>query len=301
VSPTRRMAVLSIATSLATLALKFLAFGMTGSIGLLSDALEGLVNLAAGVVALTALSIAERPADDGHAFGHEKAEYFSSGAEAVLILIAAVGIVWAAVRRLMHPVALHGLGAGLLVAAVAGALNLIAARLMLRAAARHDSITIEADARHLLADVWTSAGVIAGLLLVLARPDWAVADPLIAIAVGVQICWTGVSLLRRSVDGLMDRSLPLAEIEAAQMIIRSQLPPGADFAELRTRKAGPRRFLEFKLRVPGSESVAAAHALCDRLEALLGRRLTNALVTIHVEPLEPERAAQPPPANSQAR
>jgi cation diffusion facilitator family transporter len=289
------MAVLSIATSLATLVLKFVAYGMTGSIGLLSDALEAVVNLAAGLVALAALSIAERPADDGHAFGHEKAEYFSSGAEAGLILIAALGIVWAAVGRLEHPVALHGLGPGLVVAAVAGALNLLAARLMLRAAARHDSITIEADARHLLADVWTSAGVIAGLLIVLARPAWAVADPLIAIAVGVHICWTGVSLLRRSVGGLMDRSLPPGEIAVAQMIIASELPPGADYAELRTRKAGSRRFLEFKLRVPGSESVAAAHALCDRLEALLGRRLPNAFVTIHVEPLEPERVGPAPP------
>ncbi|HXQ32082.1 MAG TPA: cation diffusion facilitator family transporter [Steroidobacteraceae bacterium] len=297
-SPTRRMAVLSIATSLATLVLKFVAFGITGSIGLLSDALEALVNLAAGIVALTVLSIAERPADHDHAFGHEKAEYFSSGVEAVLILIAAVGIVWAATGRLAHPVPLHGLGPGLLVAAVAGALNLLAARLMLRAAARHDSITIEADARHLLADVWTSAGVIAGLLFVLARPGWAVADPLIAIAVSIHICWTGVSLLRRSVDGLMDRSLPPAEIEAAQEIIRSQLPAGAGYADLRTRKAGSRRFLEFKLRVPGSESVAAAHALCDRLEALLGRRLPNALVTIHVEPVEPERARQQPAGQS---
>jgi len=219
------MAVLSIATSLATLVLKFVAFGITGSIGLLSDALEALVNLAAGIVALTVLSIAERPADHDHAFGHEKAEYFSSGVEAVLILIAAVGIVWAATGRLAHPVPLHGLGPGLLVAAVAGALNLLAARLMLRAAARHDSITIEADARHLLADVWTSAGVIAGLLFVLARPGWAVADPLIAIAVSIHICWTGVSLLRRSVDGLIDRSLPPAEIEAAQEIIRSSCRP----------------------------------------------------------------------------
>ncbi|HXQ64085.1 MAG TPA: cation diffusion facilitator family transporter [Steroidobacteraceae bacterium] len=297
-SPTRRMAVLSIATSLATLALKSVAFGMTGSIGLMSDALEALVNLAAGLLALTALSIAERPADDGHAFGHEKAEYFSTGVEAVLILIAAVGIVWAAAGRLAHPVPLHGLGPGLVVAAVAGVLNLITARLMLRAAATHDSITLEADARHLLADVWTSAGVIAGLLLVLARPGWAVADPLIAIAVGVHICWPGVSLLRRSVDGLMDRSLPPDEVEAAQTIIRSQLPPGADYAELRTRKAGTRRFLEFKLRVPGSQSVAAAHQLCDRLEVLLGRRLANALVTIHVEPAEPEHAPHPPPAGT---
>jgi cation diffusion facilitator family transporter len=278
------MAVLSIATSIATLVLKFGAFAMTGSIGLLSDALEALVNLAAGLVALGVLTIAERPADDDHAFGHEKAEYFSSGVEGVLILVAALGIVWAAVSRLLHPVSLHGLVPGLVVAAAAGLMNLVAARLMLRVAAQHDSITIEADARHLLTDVWTSAAVIAGLLLLVARPDWAVVDPLIAIAVGCNICWTGISLLRRSVDGLMDRSLPADEIDAAQMIILASLPPGAHYAELRTRKSGSRRFLEFKLRVPGAESVAEAHALCDRLEALIGRRLGNARVTIHVEP-----------------
>jgi cation diffusion facilitator family transporter len=289
------MAVLSIATSLATLALKFGAFAMTASIGLLSDALEALVNLAAGLVALGVLTIAERPADDDHAYGHEKAEYFSSGVEGVLILVAALGIVWAAVGRLVHPVTLHGLGPGLVVAAAAGLMNFVAARLMLRVAAQHDSITIEADARHLLTDVWTSAGVIAGLLLVLAEPRWAVVDPLLAIAVGFNICWTGVSLLRRSVDGLMDRSLPAAEIEAAQAIILAALPPGAGYGELRTRKAGTRRFLEFKLRVAGAESVAEAHALCDRLEALIGRRLGNAFVTIHVEPLETPGAAEPPP------
>jgi cation diffusion facilitator family transporter len=288
------MALLSIATSIATLVLKFGAFAMTGSIGLLSDALEALVNLAAGLVALAVLTIAERPADDDHAYGHEKAEYFSSGVEGVLILVAALGIVWAAIGRLLHPVPLHDLVPGLVVAAAAGLMNLVAARLMLRVAAEHDSITIEADARHLLTDVWTSAGVILGLLVVLAKPGWTVVDPLIAIAVGGNICWTGVSLLRRSVDGLMDRSLPAGEIEVAQMIIIAALPAGTRYAELRTRKAGSRRFLEFKLRVPGAESVAEAHALCDRLEALIGRRLGNALVTIHVEPVETPGAAEPP-------
>jgi cation diffusion facilitator family transporter len=286
VTPTKRMAALSIATSVATLALKFGAAVMTGSIGLWSDAMEALVNLAAGLVALAMLSVAERPADDDHAYGHEKAEYFSSGVEGVLILLAAAGIAYAAIGRLLHPAPLEQLGPGLLIAAVASVLNLVTARLMLRVAREHDSIVVEADARHLLTDVLTSAGVIAGLLIVMISPRLAMLDSVIAVGVALQILATSVSLIRRSVDGLMDKSLPAAEIEAARAIIAAALPPGAAMAELRTRKAGSRRFIEFKLLVRGGETVAAAHASCDRIEAALAERLAKAVVTIHVEPLE---------------
>jgi cation diffusion facilitator family transporter len=286
-TPTRRMAVLSIATSLATLAMKFGAYALTGSIGLLSDALEALVNLAAGLVALGALTIAERPADDDHAWGHEKAEYFSSGVEGALVLAAALGIMAAAGNRLLHPSPLRHLGPGLVVAALAAAMNLVTARLMLRVATQHDSITVEADARHLLADVWTSAAVIAGLLIVLAAPHFMILDPLAALAVGVHIIWTGVTLLRRSIDGLMDASLPGAELAAVRASIAGALPAGCSYGALRTRKAGSRRFIEFKLLVPGTQTVLEAHATCDRLEQLLGERLAQATVTIHVEPADP--------------
>jgi cation diffusion facilitator family transporter len=284
-SPTKRMAMLSIATSLATLGLKFGAYALTDSMGLLSDALEALVNLAAGLVALGMLSVAEQPADEDHAYGHEKAEYFSSGVEGALILVAAIGIVWAGVGRLLHPAALLHLGPGLVVAAFAAAMNYVTARLMLRVAHEHDSIIVEADAHHLMTDVVTSIGVIAGLLVVMVAPAARVLDPLIAIAVAVHIGWTGVSLLRRSIDGLMDRSLPPAEIAIVNTTLQATLRAGDAVAELRTRKSGSRRFIEFKLRVPDADTVASAHDACDALEAALGRVLAKTVVTIHVEPL----------------
>ncbi|MBS0396398.1 MAG: cation transporter [Proteobacteria bacterium] len=281
------MAALSIATSVATLALKFGASAMTGSIGLLSDALEALVNLAAGLVALAVLTVAERPADEDHAYGHEKAEYFSAGVEGVLILLAAGGIAWAALGRLAHPAPLERLGPGLVVAALAALMNFVTARLMLKVAREHDSIVVEADARHLLTDVLTSAGVIAGLLIVLAAPSLAVLDSLIALGVAAQVLVTAVSLLHRAVDGLMDRSLPPAELEDARRVIAAALPEGASIEGLRTRKSGARRFIEFKLLVEGHLSVAEAHARCDRIESALAARLAKAVVTIHVEPLPP--------------
>ncbi len=295
------MAALSIATSVATLGLKFGAYAMTGSIGLLSDAMEALVNVAASVVALAMLTVAESPADSDHAYGHHKAEYFSSGVEGLLILIAAAGIGYAAVGRLMHATPLVRLGPGLLVAALATVMNLVTARLMLRVAKAHDSIAVEADARHLMSDVLTSAGVIAGLLIVMFAPRLVILDAVIALGVALQILLTAVSLIRRSVDGLMDASLPDEEIATARAVIAGALPPGASVAALRTRKAGASRFIEFKLLVPGAESVADAHASCDRLEAALGAALARSVVTIHVEPLEVAAGAAVPAAGAEAR
>ncbi len=256
----RRMAYLSIATSLGTIVLKFGAYFMTGSVSLWSDALESLVNLAAGLVALGALVVAEQPADDRHMYGHDKAEYFSSGVEGALILVAAVSIIWSAAQRLIDPQPLVRLGPGMAVAFAAGALNFATARIMMKVARQHDSIVIEADAKHLLTDVWTSVGIIGGLLVVLAMPQWAILDPLMAIAVGVHIVVTGIVLLRRSADGLMDAALPAAELTRAEALIRAELPAGSSFHALRTRKAGTRRFLEFHLLVPGTMSVADSHA-----------------------------------------
>lgn len=282
----RRMALLSIATSFVTIALKFGAWFITGSVSLWSDAVESVVNLAAGLVALGALTLAEQPADERHTYGHDKAEYFSSGVEGALIVVAAVMIVWSAVHRLIEPQPLERLGPGLLVAFLAGVANFATARVMLRVGRRHDSITIEADAKHLLTDVWTSVGILAGLGVVMLAPQWAILDPLMAIAVGVHIVVTGVGLLRRSADGLMDAALPPVEVRRAEALIRDALPPEASFHALRTRKAGARRFLEFHLLVPGTTTVAASHALCDRIEAALAAHLARAHVTIHVEPHE---------------
>jgi cation diffusion facilitator family transporter len=280
------MALLSIATSLATLALKFGAYFVTGSVSLYSDALEALVNLAAGLVALGALTLAARPPDERHAFGHDKVEYFSSGVEGTLILVAAIAIVVAAIHRLAEPQPIEHLSYGLPIALAAAAMNYVTARLMLRAAAAHDSIVLEADAKHLLTDVWTSGAVVAGLLVVLFVPSLAILDALMAIGVGVHIVFTGVDLLRRSADGLMDAALPPDELLRAERAIRSELPEGSSFHALKTRKAGARRFVELHLLVPGEMSVADSHLLCDRVEAALGVALPKLAVTIHVEPRE---------------
>jgi cation diffusion facilitator family transporter len=282
-----RMAYLSIATSIATMALKFCAWYLTDSVSLLSDAVESLVNLTAGLIALAALTIASRPADVDHAYGHDKAEYFSSGAEGALILVAAVSIIYAAVGRFLHPAALENLGPGLMVSLLAAALNFATARAMLKVGYKYDSITLEADAKHLMTDVWTSAGVVAGLAVVMfAPPSWQILDPLMAVAVGLHIIVTGIHLLRRSWSGLMDAALPADEVGQIEVEISKLLPAGASFHDLRTRKSGPRRFIDFHLLVPGESTVNEAHALCDQIEATLESALPNTAVTIHVEPAE---------------
>ncbi|MDP2961203.1 MAG: cation diffusion facilitator family transporter [Sulfurimicrobium sp.] len=283
----QKMALLSIAAAIVTLVMKFGAFYLTGSVSLFSDAAESLVNLAAGLMAFWMLTIAARPADAGHAYGHDKAEYFSSGVEGALILVAAISIVYAAVERFIHPAPLSHLGPGLLVSGLAALVNLAVARMLLKAARKHDSITLEADARHLLTDVWTSVGVLGGLAVIMfAPPAWQVLDPIMAVAVALNIVLTGVSLLRRSLDGLMDAALPEQEIRSIEAIISAALPTGASFHDLRSRKAGPRRFAEFHLLVPGETSVRVSHELCDRIEDAIGRELVQISVIIHVEPTE---------------
>jgi len=293
------MALLSIIASLATLLLKFSAYFLTGSVSLFSDAAESLVNLAAGLMAFFVLTVAARPADENHAYGHDKAEYFSSGVEGALIIVAAAAIAYAAVHRLFHPQPLSSLGIGLLVAAAAAAVNYGAARAMLKVARQYDSITLEADAKHLLTDVWTSAGVIGGLLAVnYAPPAWRVLDPLMALAMALNIIHTGVSLLRRSLDGLMDIALPPEEVARIEALIRREAPPENSFHALRTRKAGPRRFIEFHLLVPGGTTVRMAHGLCDRIEDAIAQAFANTSVTIHTEP--DERYSPPPRAVEKA-
>ena len=286
-NPTRQMALLSIATSIVTMALKFGAYFLTGSVSLFSDAVESMVNLTAGLVAFAALTIASRPADEDHSYGHDKAEYFSSGVEGALIMVAALMIIYAAVERFSHPAELHQLGIGLFISLLAAGANFVTARIMLKVAKTHDSITVEADAKHLLTDVWTSVGVVGGLVVVMfTPPSWQILDPIIAVIVALNIIKTGVDLMRRSYDGLMDTALPPDEIVAIEKLVRAELPADATFHALRTRKAGPRRFIDFHLLLPEQTTVSVSHRLCDRIEAAIAGGLRNACVTIHVEPQE---------------
>lgn len=280
-----RFAWLSIAAALATIALKGLAWWLTGSVGLLSDALESFVNLAAAILALWLLKVAARPPDDEHSFGHDKAEYFASGIEGTFILAAAIGIVLTAVPRLLHPEPLQQLGWGLAVSAVAALVNLVVGQILIRAGKAHHSITLEADGQHLMMDVWTSAGVIAAVALV-AATDWLRLDPLIAIAVAAHICLTGVRLMRRSVSGLMDSALPREERDRVQAILERHRAAGVDYHALRTRQAGHRRFVYFHLLVPGAWSVEKGHNLMEDIEGEIRASLPYATVIAHLEPVE---------------
>lgn len=285
-APTR-YALYSVAAALATMGLKFSAYFLTGSVGLLSDAAESVVNLAAAGLALFVLYHAARPADEGHAYGHGKAEYFSSVAEGVLIIVAAGGIVMASWGRFMDPIPPERLDIGLGLALLASAINYGVSRLLLSGARKHDSITLEADARHLMTDVWTSVGLVAGLaILLVAPPSWAVLDPLIAMAMAVNIVFTGFDLIRRSFGGLMDTALPDDEMRTIDRAIRDCVGENVQYHALRTRRSGSRRFIDFHLLVDGGTTVAESHALCNAIEVHILDVLPGAQITIHVEPRE---------------
>jgi len=280
-----RFAWLSIAAALVTIGLKTAAWYLTGSVGLLSDAGESLVNLVGGVMALAMLSIAAQPADEDHAYGHGKAEYFSSGVEGGLILVAAVSIGFAAVMRLLHPQPLEALGVGLLVSVAASVVNLVVALLLLRAGKKHNSITLEANARHLLTDVWTSAGVLAGVgLVALTRWNWL--DPVVALGVAANIVWTGVRIVRRSVGGLMDAALAPADMALVRNALATYEKDGIQFHALRSRQAGARKFVSLHVLVPGDWTVQRGHELLDRIEADIRRDLAAAVVFTHLESLD---------------
>jgi cation diffusion facilitator family transporter len=280
-----RYAWLSIAAAVVTIALKAGAFFLTGSVGLLSDALESLVNLVAAAMTLTMLSIASRPADEDHPHGHTKAEYFASGAEGAMILLAAVGIVWAAVTRLLAPRPVEAPLIGVAVSAAATVLNFAAARVLLRAGHRHHSIALEADAHHLMADVWTSTGVLVAIGII-ALTGWNILDPLIGIAVAVNIVRTGFQLVRRSALGLLDTALPPEEISAMRAVLERHERAGVRFHAVRTRQAAARRFVSMHVLVPGSWSVSRSHALADQIEREISGVLPHTNVLTHVEPIE---------------
>jgi cation diffusion facilitator family transporter len=281
----RRFAFLSIAAAVVTIGMKTVAWRLTGSVGLLSDALESLVNLVAAIITLVMLIVAARPPDDDHAYGHEKAEYFASGAEGALILLAAVGIGWTAVGRLLSPQPLEQVGWGVVVSTGASLVNLAVSRVLLAAGKRHHSIALEADAHHLLTDVWTSAGVLAAIGLV-AVTGWNILDPIIALVVAAQIVWTGVRLLRRSALGLLDTALAPEEQAALRAVLARHEGPALQFHAVRTRQAASRRFVSMHVLVPGDWSVRRGHDLAEQIEAEVRASLHNATVFTHLEALE---------------
>ncbi|PIV89090.1 MAG: cation-efflux pump [Hydrogenophilales bacterium CG17_big_fil_post_rev_8_21_14_2_50_63_12] len=281
----KRYAWLSITAALSTILLKGTAWWLTGSVGLLSDALESLVNLAGALMALSMLSLAAQPADENHAHGHGKAEYFSSAFEGFLIIVAAIGIAYAAIGRLLDPRPLQDVGIGLAVSAVASIINFATARSLMKVGRKYRSITLEADAHHLLTDVWTSVGVILGVGLV-GLGGWLWLDPVIALLVAANIVWTGWQLLQRSAAGLMDVSLPEAELQTIEQVLDEYRRQGLEFHALRTRQAGSRAFATLHVLVPGAWSVQLGHDWCERIEADIRRALPYAHVTTHLEPRE---------------
>lgn len=285
----RSFILLSVAAAVATIVLKTAAWRLTGSVGLLSDAMESGVNLAAALGAFWALSLAAKPADRNHHYGHFKAEYFSSGLESVLIVLAALAIIHAAVARLLQPEPLEQLGIGLALSLVATALNGLVAWVLLRASRRFHSITLRADAHHLLTDVWTSCGVVLAIGLV-KLTGLTILDPLIAIAVALNITVTGWNLLRETASGLLDRSLPEDEHERLLALLATHETEDIRFHALRTRVAGSRRFVAFHVLVPGRWTVQAGHDLCERLEREIAVALPRSDVLTHLEPIEDPKA-----------
>lgn len=280
-----RFAWLSIAAAIATIALKTLAWWVTGSVGLLSDALESLVNLAAALLMLWILRIAAAPPDQAFPYGFSKAEYFSAGIEGALIVLAAGGILYAAIPRLIAPEPLEAPFLGLGISVLAALINLGAGAVLLRAGSEHHSITLEADGRHLMTDVWTTAGVIAGVALVYVT-GWLRLDPLIALAVALHIVWTGIGLMRRSVAGLLDAAISAEDHAEVDKIIREYTRRYAvKFHAVRTRQAGARRFISFHLLVPDEWPVSRAHQLSEEIEERIRSLVPNASVFVHIEPI----------------
>ena len=284
-----RLLWLSIAAAVATISLKTVAWLLTGSVGLLSDAAESVVNLVAAVIALLALRWAIKPADEEHAYGHAKAEYFSAGVEGALILVAAIGIAVTAIDRLLDPQPIDDVGVGLAVSAVATSINLGVGYMLLRAGRRGRSIILEADGKHLITDVVTSLGVIVGVAGV-ALTGWERLDPLIGLAVGANILLAGAGLIRRSGAGLMDRALSEPEVHQIDEILERFRRDGVAFHALRTRQAGSQAFMSVHVLVPGSWSVQRGHNMAEAIETELRARLPYLTVLTHLEPAEDPRS-----------
>jgi cation diffusion facilitator family transporter len=280
-----RYAYLAVAAALVTVALKLIAWRLTGSAGLLSDAFESLVNLAAAVLAVVVLRWSVKPPDDEHTYGHAKAEYVSAGVEGAMIIVAAGSIAVIAIDRLITPTAIEDVGIGLAVSTGASVVNLVVGLVLLRAGHRERSVTLEADGRHLLTDVWTSAGVIVGVAAV-ALTGWERLDPIVALAVAANIVVTGIGLVRRSTGGLMDRALPDEELAAITRVLDDLGEAPVRFHALRTRQAGRYSFASVHVLVPGDWTVQRGHDLLERIETALREAVPGLVVFTHLEPLE---------------
>lgn len=282
-------AVLSIVTAIVVIGLKLIAWRITGSVGLLSDALESTVNLVAAIGAFVALRVAAKPPDRSHNFGHTKAEYLSAVFEGAMIVVAAVVIVATAIDRLLHPEELDEVGMGLAISVGATVVNAVVGWVLIRAGRRHRSLTLEADGRHLMTDVWTTAGVVVGVFLV-AVTGWLPLDPLIAIAVAANILVVGGRLVWRSGAGLMDSALPDDLRAAIDAVLARHRADRIDFHDVRTREAGHERFVQLHMLVPGDWSVQRAHDLAETIEDELRAAVDDLTVTLHVEPINDPRA-----------
>jgi len=280
-----RYAWLSIAVAIVTLGMKLLGWYLTGSVGLLSDALETVVNLVAAVIALVSLNVAFKPADEDHAYGHTKVEYFASGMEGGLVLVAAGGIAWNAILHLMHPHPLEKISVGLWLAGAATVLNFLVARILFRAGRREHSVALEADAHHLMTDVWTTLTVIVAVFLV-SWTGWLWLDPLTGVLLAVHIMFIGEKLVRQALLGLMDTGFPEEDMKVIREVLAAHTNEGVQYHALRTRQAGARRFMSVHLLVPGKWTVAEGHEVAERVEADLRARLPRLHVTTHLEPLE---------------
>ena len=280
-----RFAWLSIGAAVATIAIKAGAWWLTGSVGLLSDALESIVNLVAAGMTLWMLALSARPPSEEHAYCFSKAEYFSSGLEGALIFAAALAIAWTAADRLLHPQPLERVGLGLGLSVGASIINFVVARVLLNAARRYRSIALEADAHHLMTDVWTSFGVVVAVGAV-ALTEWNWLDPVIALLVAANIVLTGFSLVRRSAQGLLDRSLPGEQRTAIESVLQRHREQGIDFHALRTRAAAGRSFVSVHLLVPGAWTVQQAHDVAERIESEIAAAVPGVSVFTHTEPRE---------------
>jgi len=280
-----RYAWLSIGTAVVTLVIKWAAWWLTGSVGLMSDALEAFVNLGAALMALWMLRVAALPPDDKHPYGLSKAEYFAAAIEGTLIVLAAAAIIASSLPRLAEPKPIETPLLGLALGTLAAAFNLAVAMLLIRAGRDNHSLTLEADGHHLMTDVWTSAGVVGGVAIVWAT-GWLILDPLIAIAVGMNIIWTGVGLMRRSVLGLLDAAIPGDDLREIDKLFQEYARRhGVAFHALRTRQAGARRFVTFHLLVPDAWSVKQAHQLSEEIESRIRSLVPNANLVTHIEPI----------------
>lgn len=278
-------ALLSIATSLTTLGLKLAACFATSSVGLLSDALESIVNLVAACLALAMLRLAQCPPDEGHEFGHEKAEYFSSGAEGGLILVAALSIVGSAVGRFLHPIHLTDLGMGSLLSGIATLLNGAVAMVLIRAGKRYRSVTLIADGHHLLSDVWTSLALLSGIALI-AWTGREILDPIAACLAALAIGFTGLNLMRQAFAGLLDAALSPEERSKIEQALEYLPPLGATYHALRTRRSGQAAFVQLHVLVPGDWEVSRGHQLLEGVETAIQGVLPGARVITHLEPME---------------